>query len=116
MKQVQFSRIDKTKFFRTLNKRVNTYFKENNIKRTGNWKLYTKAIIMFAMFLVPFNLILTVNMPQWVQLLLTIVIGVGMAGVGMNVMHDANHESFSTKKCVLRLLISTRLVFPIISY
>ncbi|MFD0993781.1 fatty acid desaturase family protein [Tenacibaculum geojense] len=107
MKQVQFSRIDKTKFFRTLNKRVNTYFKENNIKRTGNWKLYTKAIIMFAMFLVPFILILTVNMPQWVQLLLTIVIGVGMAGVGMNVMHDANHESFSTKKWVNKLMGSS---------
>ena len=36
MKTVTFSRIDKAKFFRTLNKRVNTYFKENNIKKTVN--------------------------------------------------------------------------------
>lgn len=39
---VRFSRIDSTKFFRTLNKRVNSYFKENNISKTGNWKLYFK--------------------------------------------------------------------------
>ena len=96
-KTISFSRIDKAKFFRTLNKRVNTYFKERKIKRTGNWKLYSKAIIMFAIFLIPLVLILTVSMPQWLLFLLTIVIGVGMAGVGMNVMHDSNHESFSSK-------------------
>ena len=45
---LSFSRTDSAKFFKTLNKRVNDYFKENNIKRTGNWKLYIKAIIMFT--------------------------------------------------------------------
>ncbi|MDV7186902.1 acyl-CoA desaturase [Lutibacter sp. TH_r2] len=107
---INFSRIDKAKFFRTLNKRVNSYFKENKIKRTGNWKLYSKAIIMFAIFLVPLVLILTVSMPQWVLLLLTVVIGIGMAGVGMNVMHDSNHESFSSKKWVNKLMGSSMYI------
>lgn len=106
-KTISFSRIDKAKFFRTLNKRVNTYFKENNIERTGNWRLYTKAIIMFCIFLVPLILILTVSMPHWVLLLLTVVIGIGMAGVGMNVMHDSNHESFSSKKWVNKIMGSS---------
>ena len=95
---ISFSRTEKANFFKTLNKRVNAYFKENELKRTGNWKLYTKAIIMFGLFLVPLIVILTVSMPQWALLLLTVVIGIGMAGVGMNVMHDSNHESFSNKK------------------
>ena len=95
--QVSFSRTDPTKFFKTLNKRVNQYFKEKNIVKTGNWKLYTKAIIMFSMFFVPLILILTIDMPQWALLLLTVIIGIGMAGVGMNVMHDSNHDSFSSK-------------------
>ena len=107
MKSINFSRIDKAKFFRTLNKRVNTYFKENNIKRTGNWKLYTKAIIMFSLFLVPFILILTVEMPQWLMFLLMTVTGVGMAGVGINVMHYSNHDSFSSKKWVNKLMGSS---------
>ena len=107
MKTVNFSRIDKAKFFRTLNKRVNNYFKENNLKRTGNWKLYTKAFVMFSVFLVPFILILTVDMPQWLMFILMAVTGVGMAGVGMNVMHDSNHESFSSKKWVNKLMGSS---------
>ena len=104
---VKFSRVDSTKFFRTLNKRINDYFKENKLKKTGNWKLYLKTIVMFSIFLTPYFLILTVEMSQWLQLLLTIVIGVGMAGVGMNVMHDGNHGSFSSKKWVNTLMGSS---------
>jgi linoleoyl-CoA desaturase len=90
-----FAKQDSLKFFRTLNSRVNNYFKENNIQKTGNSKLYLKTLIMFAIFLTPYFLILTLNMPFWVYLLMTIVIGIGMAGVGMNVMHDGNHGSYS---------------------
>jgi len=107
MKTIQFSRIDKAKFFKTLNKRVNSYFKENNLKRTGNWKLYTKAVFMFSLFIVPMVFILTVSMPQWVLLLLAVVTGIGLAGVGMNVMHDSNHDSFSSKKWVNKLMGSS---------
>lgn len=92
-----FSTKDPLKFFRTLNSRVNNYFKENNIKKTGNWKLHLKTIVMFAIFLTPYFFLLSMDMPFWVYLLLNIVIGIGMAGVGMNVMHDGNHGSYSTK-------------------
>jgi len=104
---INFSKIDKTRFFRTLNKKVNIYFKENHLKRTGNWKLYTKAIIIFSVFIAPLILILTVDMPQWALLLLTIVMGIGMAGVGMNVMHDGNHGTFSSKKWINKLMGSS---------
>ena len=104
---IKFSRVDSTKFFKTLNKRINEYFKEKNLKKTGNWKLYLKTIVMFSIFLTPYFLILTVEMSQWLQLLLTVVIGVGMAGVGMNVMHDGNHGSFSSKKWVNNLMGSS---------
>ncbi|MBN4057814.1 acyl-CoA desaturase [Olleya sp. AH-315-K02] len=104
---LSFSRTDSAKFFRTLNKRVNAYFKDNKIKKTGNWKLYTKAIVMFALFLAPLVLILTLNLPVWAQIIFIIIIGIGMAGVGMNVMHDANHDAFSSKKWVNKLMGSS---------
>lgn len=85
------------KFFRTLNKRVNEYFKENKIQKTGNWKLHLKTVIMFAIFLTPYFFLLAMKMPFWTYLLLNVVIGIGMAGVGMNVMHDGNHGSYSSK-------------------
>ena len=105
--QVTFPRTDKAKFFRTLNKKINTYFKEKKLKKTGNWKLYNKAIIMFCIYLVPFISILIFSFPFWLQAILTIITGIGMAGVGMNVMHDANHESFSSKKWVNKLMGSS---------
>ena len=95
--QVKFSRKDPGQFFKTLNQRVNSYFKENNLQKTGNWALHLKTLVMFTIFLAPYFLILTLNLPNWANFLLTIVMGVGMAGVGMNVMHDGNHGAYSNK-------------------
>ncbi|HET8809035.1 MAG TPA: acyl-CoA desaturase, partial [Flavobacteriaceae bacterium] len=46
---IRFSRVDSAKFFKTLNKRVNSYFKENNISKTGNWRLHVKTLVMFSL-------------------------------------------------------------------
>ena len=102
-----FSKQDSMKFFRTLNSRVNAYFKDNNIKKTGNWQIHLKTIVLFSVFLTPYFLILTLDMPFWLQLLLNIVIGIGMAGIGMNVMHDGNHGSYSTKSWVNKFMGGT---------
>jgi len=102
-----FSKQDSLKFFRTLNSRVNSYFKDNNIQKTGNWKLHLKAVILFTIFLTPYFLILTLQMPFWVMLLLSVVIGIGMAGIGMNVMHDGNHGSYSNKSWVNKFMGGT---------
>lgn len=107
---IRFSRNDSAKFFRTLNQRVNNYFKDNNLEKSGNWKLHLKSICMFAIFLTPYFLLLTINLPGWAQILLTIVMGIGMAGVGMNVMHDANHGSYSKRKWVNKLLGSSMYI------
>ena len=92
-----FAKQDNLKFFKTLNSRVNNYFKENNIPKTGNWKIHLKTIILFSVFLTPYFLILTLEMSIWLQLLLNILMGIGMAGIGMNVMHDGNHGAYSSK-------------------
>ncbi len=99
-----FSKNDNLKFFRTLNKRVNDYFKENNINRTGNWKLHLKTIVMFSIFLTPYFFLIGMEMNIWVYLLLNVVIGIGMAGVGMNVMHDGNHGAYSSKNWVNKFM------------
>jgi linoleoyl-CoA desaturase len=110
MKEIKFITRDKTNFFRTLNKRVNDYFKDNNLKKTGNWKLYSKSVFMFLLFFLPFILALTVPMSGWMQLFMAFLSGIGMAGVGMNVMHDANHESFSSKNWVNKMMGSSMYI------
>ena len=103
----RFSRKESQEFFQTLNKRVNQYFKDNKVAKTGNWKLYLKSVIMFALLIAPFVLILSLNISDWYKLLLAVVVGVGMAGVGMNVMHDGNHGSFSKYPWINKLMGSS---------
>ncbi|MDB4297517.1 acyl-CoA desaturase [Flavobacteriaceae bacterium] len=104
MQQVSFSRVNNKHFFKTLNQRVDKYFKDNGVKKTGSWVLYTKAILMFALLLVPYFLLLLVPMSTSLQIVMCVIMGFGMAGVGMNVMHDSNHGSFSEKWWVNQLL------------
>lgn len=99
-----FAKQDELKFFRTLNSRVNNYFKENNISKTGNWKLYLKTAILFSLYLIPYFVILIFPMPFWLHLILSVIIGIGMAGVGMNVMHDGNHGAYSNKNWVNKIM------------
>lgn len=80
-----------------LRKRVDFYFKDNQIRKSGNLQLYIKTVVMFAAYLVPFFLIaFHVFESKLVWLLLSALMGLGMAGIGMCVMHDANHGSYST--------------------
>jgi linoleoyl-CoA desaturase len=102
-----FSTNDQMKFFRTLNSRVNNYFKENKISKNGNWKLHLKTIVMFSIFLVPYFLMISLEMPFWLYLVSNLVIGIGMSGVGMNVMHDGNHGSYSKNKWVNKFMGSS---------
>lgn len=97
---LKFSRKDPKHFFQTLRKRVNAYFEENDIKKTGNWRMYIKSIVMLSLYIVPFVLILTLSLPVWTMLLLYAVMGFGMSGIGLSIMHDANHGAYSSKKWI----------------
>jgi len=66
---IKFSRTDSKEFFKTLNKRVNNYFKENNISKNGNWKIWVKTITMFSLLLTPYILISIITIPSWLQIL-----------------------------------------------
>jgi len=59
---------------------------------------------MFILYLGPYFLFFTLDFPGWAKLLLAIVMGIGMAGVGMNVMHDANHGAYSSHTWINKFL------------
>lgn len=107
MKNISLRPGRKGNFSKILTKRVNAYFKERGIKKTGNASLWIKTGLMFLLFFGPFLFLLQYNVAFWIGIILCIVSGVGMAGVGMNVMHDANHGSFSSKKWINRVMGSS---------
>src|SRR5258706_1588441 len=92
-------------FFSTLSQRVNTYFKSNNIQRTANSEMVVKTVFMFTLYLVPYFILIGGNVTsQWGMLGLCFVMGLGTAGIGLSVMHDANHGSYSAKNWVNNLM------------
>ena len=93
MKTIQFLKEDKNHetFSSSLRKNVNNYFKENQISPNGNATMYFKTIAMVILYLVPFILILTIHPSGLLAFGLTILMGIGVAGTGMGVMHDAVH-------------------------
>ncbi len=101
----KFSRTTNADFSKTLRRRVNGYFKSNNISRNANGGMVFKTIIMLTLFLVPLVL-LSCGVITNVKLLfgLYIISGIGMSGIGMGVMHDAIHGSYSKHKGVNTLL------------
>jgi linoleoyl-CoA desaturase len=98
---VKFNVQDRPEFLRELRKRVNTYFKENNISKHANANMKIKTAFMLMLYFTPLVLMLTgVVSSIWPVMLMWVLMGFGMSGIGLSIMHDANHGSYSKSKKV----------------
>jgi len=104
---IKFAANEKSLFFPTLKKRVDAYFKEKNISRNANNRMVIKTVVLLGSYIVPFLLILFLSPPFWISLLLWIVMGMAISGIGMSIMHDANHGAFSRNPVVNKWLGNT---------
>lgn len=92
-------------FFNSLKVNVDNYFKENNIPKTGNASLYIKTLVLIpSAVLIYLALVLFPTLPVFVLITLCILLGAVLASIGFNVMHDACHGCYSSKKWVNDLL------------
>lgn len=87
-------------FFQSLKASVDAYFDEQNLRKTGNWKLYHKTMVLIPAALAIYISVLTVSMPAYISIPLCSLLGLILASIGFNVMHDACHGSYSTKNWV----------------
>ena len=59
---------------------------------------------MLSLYYIPYGIVVSgVVTNNWIYWLLWVCMGVGMAGIGLSIMHDANHGSYSKNKVVNRL-------------
>ncbi|MFD2569652.1 fatty acid desaturase family protein [Spirosoma soli] len=93
---VKFANKDKSLFFPVLRERIDSHFKESQLPKQGDHRLVWKGIFMLALLLIPYGLIVSNQFSAWTSLLFAVLMGFGISGVGMSVMHDANHGSFSS--------------------
>jgi linoleoyl-CoA desaturase len=90
----------KQSFHVELKKRINDYFDTSGKSLTGNKQLYIKAGILFIAFLgLYIHLVFFTPSTLW-AVLECILLGLVVAGIGFNIMHDGAHGSFSKYKWV----------------
>jgi linoleoyl-CoA desaturase len=94
-------------FYNDLRQRVHTYFSESNTPQTGNWQLYSKAIILIATLVGSYITLLFYTPPIGIAIALCVIMGVATAGIGFNIMHDGSHGSFSKNKFLNKMAAYT---------
>ncbi len=105
MKQkIKFINKDKTQFYSTLKTRVDQYFIDNNISQHSNVNMVFKTIVMLSLYFVPVALIYSQILPLWAMWICAAIMGFGLAGIGMSVMHDANHDAYSANPVINKLV------------
>jgi len=93
-------------FFTDLKQAIDAYFTLQKIKKTGDIRLYIKTLV-----LIPAAVLMYVSLLFYIPtaasafaLTICAILGFVLACIGFNVMHDACHGSYSSKKWVNELL------------
>ena len=95
-KVIVFPKLKQAEFNKTLKRRVRSYFKENNISKYSDYRMVLKTIFMLSLYFGPyFLMIFGVISSPWLVLLMWFLMGLGMSGIGLSIMHDANHGAYS---------------------
>jgi linoleoyl-CoA desaturase len=92
-------------FSATLNKRVNEYFKNHNLSKHANSEMVVKTVCMFVAYFLPYVLIMTGIVSSLPALLVSLlVMSLGLGGIGLSVMHDANHGAYAKRTWINTIL------------
>lgn len=87
-------------FHAELKKRIYDYFQSTGQSLAGNTQLYTKAIILVVSFLFLYVHLVFFTPGVFFSIFECVLLGVVIAGIGFNIMHDGAHGSFSKYKWV----------------
>lgn len=94
---IKFNNVN-TLFSKSLKQKTNDYFKSTLQKKTGNRRMYIKAVVLLGCFVGIYSTLVFIQ-PHWfISILLCLLFGVNLAAIGFNIMHDAGHNSFSSNK------------------
>jgi linoleoyl-CoA desaturase len=98
---VRFNRKDRPEFYKELNRRVNKFFKEKNLSKHANLNMKIKTAFMVSLYFIPLIALLSGAFTSfWPIFGAYIVMSLGMSGIGLSIMHDANHGAYSSNKSV----------------
>jgi linoleoyl-CoA desaturase len=103
-------------FRKEVNKRVEAYFQAENIAPRDNLAMYFKTAIILGWVISAWTFTLFGTPILWMKVVGCVLLGLGIAGVGFSVGHDANHGGYSNKKWVNFIIGSIYDVIGLSSY
>ena len=105
MQSIRFNESNNKEFFQELKRNVDNYFTENKISKHGDYRMIVKTIFMLTLYLAPLTMLISgITDSFGISLILWSVMGLGMAGIGLSVMHDANHGAYSDSPFMNKLM------------
>jgi len=104
IQKVTFNNRISREFGKTVKDRVNQYFIDNNLSEHANRQMVFKTIVLLTLYFGSYALIMLGNFSTATMWFLTFLMGVGMAGIGFSVSHDALHGAYSSNKHINRAL------------
>lgn len=87
-------------FFNVLKQRVDRYFTENGLHPVGNKKLLKKGVLQVLCSVVLYGVLVFFTPPTLVSVFLCILLGIDLAVIGFNVMHEGGHQTFSRHRWI----------------
>ncbi|HEY4099506.1 MAG TPA: acyl-CoA desaturase [Gemmatimonadales bacterium] len=91
-------------FVREVKAAVAAHFASTGRSTKGDWTMWLKTVIVLLMVAGPYAAIMSRHFAPLTMLGFALVMGVGMAGVGFGISHDALHGAYSSSPVVNRLL------------
>lgn len=91
-------------FSKAVKARVNAYFEENNLSRHANAAMILKTVIILTVYFGSYALIISGQFSLSIMWLLCVVMGIGMAGIGFSISHDALHGAYSSSNIINKII------------
>ena len=101
---ISFPNRDATGFVDEVKQRIAAYFDERGISRHANAGMVAKTVLLLGLFFGAYGLILSNAVPPLGMLGLAVVMGIGLAGIGFAISHDALHGAYSSHPRINNLL------------
>jgi len=82
-------------FFRALKEKVDHYFRSNQLNTSGGRPLYFKSSIQIISTVFLYGVLVFWQPVVWLALPLAVLLGMHLAMLGFNIMHEGGHHCFS---------------------
>lgn len=102
--KIRFPKPNAERFVAEVKADVAAYFKERNLSKHADAGMVFKTVVLLTLSFGSYALILTNWFSPWQMLGLAILMGVGLAGIGFSVAHDALHGAYSANPTVNKWL------------